>query len=139
MEGEQLSTIALITFMKSISIIFPVCISLIILSAFFEGCYYDNEELLYGGGAACDTIQAKFSTDVQQIINSKCAYSGCHDAATGAGSTVFSDHASISGKSGRIKDRAVVQKTMPPSGTTALSDAEVIKLKCWIESGSPNN
>lgn len=104
-----------------------------------EGCYYDNEELLYGSGASCDTVQAKFSTDIDSIIQSKCAYSGCHDASTGKGSTVLTNYQEISSKANRIKDRAVLQKTMPPSGSPSLSDTEVIKLKCWIESGTPNN
>jgi uncharacterized membrane protein len=125
--------------MKQIKSIVLLSISLVVYSAFLEGCYYDNEALLYGGGASCDTVQVKFSPEIKQIIDTKCAYSGCHNAASGAGSTVLTDHASISAKAARIKDRAVVQKSMPPSGAPALSDAEVIKLKCWIESGAPNN
>lgn len=125
--------------MKSCFNINLILVCIVLSVACLEGCYYDNEELLYGAGASCDTIQAKFSTDVQQIISSKCSYTGCHSAGSGAGSTVLTDYAGISAKASRIKDRAVVQKSMPPSGTAALSDAEIIKLKCWIESGALNN
>jgi uncharacterized membrane protein len=104
-----------------------------------QGCYYDNEELLYGATASCDSVQAGFSVDVSPIVSTKCAIAGCHNAATGAGSAVLTNHAEISAKAARIKDRAVVQKSMPPSGFPALTDAELNKLRCWIESGAPNN
>lgn len=105
----------------------------------FTGCYYDKAELLYGGSATinCSTISAKFSTDVNPIIQTKCATAGCHNAASAQGGTVLVTYAQVAAKSALIKQRCVIEKNMPPTG--ALPPAEIAVIKCWIDSGSPNN
>lgn len=124
---------------KTIFKSFAMATALLALVAGMQGCYYDKEELLYHqtGAVDCTTISAKFSTDVAPIIKSKCATSGCHDAAGSAGGTVLETYTQIAGMSGRINQRALIDKTMPPSG--ALSAAEIAALTCWINSGTPNN
>jgi len=105
----------------------------------FAGCYVDKEELLYPGStlqADCATAAAKFTADVQPIILGKCAISGCHDASA-SGGVIFQSYTQISAKKDRINARAIVEKTMPASGS--LSAAEMTKIKCWIDSGAPNN
>lgn len=103
------------------------------------GCYYDKEELLYSrqGTLGCASISAKFSTDVSVIIKNKCATSGCHDASGSAGGSVLVTFAQVSAAAARIKQRAVVDKTMPSSGPLSVSEVSI--LKCWIDSGTPNN
>lgn len=44
-------------------------------------CYNDNEEDLYPAGA-CNTTAVTYSQTIKPIIQSNCAISGCHDAAT---------------------------------------------------------
>jgi uncharacterized membrane protein len=103
------------------------------------GCYNDKEEILYPGSfqaVDCSTTAAKFAADVKPIISAKCAISGCHDA-TASGGVILQTYAQISAKKDRINARAVVEKTMPASG--ALLPADIAKIKCWIESGAPNN
>ena len=101
------------------------------------GCYYDNAELLQpGNNVNCNTINARF-VDVQPIISTKCAVSGCHDATTAAGNTVLQTFQQISGKSNRIYIRSVIEKSMP--SVQPLSTQEAALLNCWINSGSPNN
>jgi uncharacterized membrane protein len=119
-------------------IIKPVLFICIMMSS-LSGCYYDKEELLYSGKGtiSCGSISAKFSTDVSPVIKTKCATSGCHDAAGSAGGTVLVSYAQIAAAAARINQRAVVDKTMPTSGP--LSIAETSILKCWIASGAPNN
>ncbi len=110
-----------------------------ILASAISGCYYDKEELLYPGSVSavdCTTVQAKFAADVQPIIVSKCATGGCHDASA-SGGVVLQTHSQVSAKKDRVYARAVLEKTMPTSG--ALPPAELAKLKCWIDSGAPNN
>lgn len=104
------------------------------------GCYYDNEEYLYPGSNTpvnCSSIQPTFSADVKPLILSKCAISGCHNAAGASGGVILETHGQISAKASRILTRAVVEKTMPPTGP--LLPEESAKLKCWIEAGAPNN
>lgn len=119
---------------KLISVIFAA-----IIAGSFTGCYYDKEELLYSGKAVinCSTVSAKFGADVNPIIQGKCATSGCHNAAGAAGGSVLVTYAQIAAQTARINQRCVVDKTMPTSGP--LSAAEIAKIKCWIESGAPNN
>jgi uncharacterized membrane protein len=104
-----------------------------------NGCYYDKEALLYPGSGQvvdCTTISAKFGADVSPLISSKCATSGCHDA-TASGGLIFQNYAQISSAKDRINTRAVIEKTMPSAAP--LQPAEINILKCWIESGAPNN
>ncbi len=110
-----------------------------IMAANFTGCYYDKAELLYGasGTVNCTTISAKFSTDVKPVIQNKCATSGCHNAAGAAGGAVLETYTQIAAQSARIRQRCVIDKTMPSSGS--LPAAEIAAIKCWIDSGGPNN
>lgn len=124
--------------MRLTKIFISVFLAAVLISA-ATGCYYDKEELLYSGKAtiSCSSISAKFSTDANPIIQSKCSTSGCHDAAGAAGGAVLVTYDQIAALSARINQRCVVDKTMPASGP--LSPAEIAVLKCWIDSGSPNN
>jgi uncharacterized membrane protein len=102
-----------------------------------QGCYYDKEEELYGlPNIDCSTIEAKFNADIKPLIQTKCAISGCHDASA-SGGIIFSDYASIQTRAARIRQRAVVERTMPKTGS--LTQTEINKLRCWIEGGTPNN
>lgn len=111
--------------------------SIFIIALMFAGCYYDKEELLYPLSTVdCGTISAKFA-DVAPIIAQKCAGAGCHDAATAAGATVLETYDQIKARSGRINQRVIIEKTMPPG--TSLTPAEMATLKCWMSSGMPAN
>ncbi len=109
------------------------------MAILMQSCYYDKEELLYPGSNTpvdCSAINAKFAANVQPLISAKCATSGCHDA-TASGGLIFQNHAQISGAKDRINVRAVVEKTMPAAAP--LQPSEINIIKCWIESGAPNN
>jgi uncharacterized membrane protein len=108
-----------------------------IVSVIGTSCYYDNEDLLYGSNADCSTVDSKFSTAINPLMQSKCAYSGCHDAANAAGGVVLENYTQISASAGRIKVRCIDEKTMPPG--SPLSASETLALQCWINAGTPNN
>lgn len=101
-------------------------------------CYYDKAQLLYPNtvNVDCNTVTATFTSNVLPIIASKCATIGCHDA-TAAGGAILTNYTQIKDKVDRINTRTIVEKSMPTSGP--LSSAEIAVLKCWIDSGSPNN
>lgn len=103
------------------------------------GCYYDREDLLYPahGSADCATVPAKFSEEITSIMQNKCATAGCHDATTAAGSVTLVTYAQISAAAGRINQRCIIDRTMPPGAP--LTPSEIAALKCWISSGTPNN
>lgn len=101
------------------------------------GCYYDKAELLYPDGVVdCSVVSATFAK-VQSIVSAKCNTSGCHNARDAAGGTVLETYDQVKAKAGRINQRAIVEKTMPPAA--ALSGGDIAILKCWISSGTPNN
>ncbi|MEO6550416.1 MAG: hypothetical protein ABIN94_20590 [Ferruginibacter sp.] len=105
-----------------------------------NSCYNDNAEILYGThDTGCNAIQAKYATDISQIVTTKCAIAGCHNANAANNPAGFSllTYQQVSAKKDRINARVVIEKTMPPSGP--LPAADINKLACWIASGAPNN
>jgi uncharacterized membrane protein len=111
----------------------------IVMIAVMQGCYYDKEELLYPGTnvpADCATVSAKFGADVSPLMATQCATAGCHNSAA-AGGLVLQTHAQISAAKEAVRQRAIVEKSMPPAGP--LTPAQVNTLKCWLDAGAPNN
>lgn len=111
--------------------------SLIILfiSITLSGCYFDNEEELYGI-PTCDTTNVSFTADIQPIINANCV--SCHTAG-GSAPGDFTTYVGIKSKvdNGSFNNRVLVQKNMPPSGP--LSTCEQTKIQKWIDNGALNN
>ncbi len=83
----------------------------------------------------CDTSQLGFQDDIFPIIQTNCALPTCHNA-TGR-SPKLTDYQSIKDNIDRIETRALINKTMPPSGP--LEDCNMKKLKKWIDDGAQNN
>lgn len=117
---------------KNVVLLFSIAV---ILTS--SSCYYDKSDLLYQSNIDCSSIDSKFSTVISPLMQSKCSYSGCHDAATGAGNAVLETYAQISAKAAKIKQQCVTARTMPIG--TPLSVSEVASIKCWVEAGAPNN
>ena len=104
---------------------------------FLVGCYYDKEELLYPLSTVdCNNVNATFIS-VKPVIAAKCASAGCHNAASAAGGAVLETYDQVKAKADRIKQRAIIDKTMPSD--KPLSANEMAALKCWLSSGAPNN
>jgi uncharacterized membrane protein len=104
---------------------------------FSASCTYDKEELLNPPQKnACDTLNATFAS-VKSIITTKCSSSRCHGAAAAKGGVILETYDQIKAKADRIKQRAIIEKTMPPSAPLSTNDIAV--LQCWFDSGMPNN
>ena len=106
---------------------------------FAESCYYDKEELLYPGSnqpVDCGTVPAKFNANVLPLITTNCNIATCHDASA-AGGIVLQNYTQVSGVKEHINHTVIVEKSMPPTGP--LLPSEMNTIKCWIESGAPNN
>jgi uncharacterized membrane protein len=105
----------------------------ILLSA---SCTNDKEELLNPPPKnACDTLNATFTT-VKSIITTKCSSSRCHGAAAAKGGVVLETYDQIKAKADRIKQRAIIEKTMPPAAPLSTNDIAV--LQCWFDADMPN-
>lgn len=85
----------------------------------------------------CDSLNVKYSTDIQQIMATRCATSGCHDGGSFSTSPALNSYVSVSANADKVEARAVIQKDMPPTGP--LPDSLIQKLKCWLDAGAPNN
>ena len=101
-----------------------------------SGCYYDKEELLYPDGINCATVPARFSADVNPIIQSRCAISGCHAAGSTNGRGPLTSYDLIKNAAVEIK-AAVVSKFMPQG--SSLTPIEIKTISCWVDAGAPNN
>lgn len=112
---------------------------MLMMAVVLGSCYYDKEELLYPQSTSvdCNTISAKYSTDISVLMQNKCTTSGCHDAATSAGGTVLETYTQVAAKADEINQRCIISKDMPPG--TSLTQAEINSLKCWLSAGAPNN
>lgn len=106
------------------------------------GCYYDNEEDLYGTGMPCDTASVSYSGFIQPLLQNKCYK--CHKASE----PLFSgyvlegyDATKNYANSGKIGDRTNnVANPMPPlSEGGLLPDCDRQKILAWIRAGAPNN
>lgn len=83
------------------------------------------------------TIPApSFSAEVQPIFQANCELPYCH--AAGGQSPTLSTYDQISAQGARVKARTTA-KTMPPSGSTALTQEEIDIIANWVNGGTPNN
>lgn len=112
-------------------------------------CYNDSREELYKnysnatdttGNDGCDTVSITYS-NVESILNSNCATSGCHSGTSpqsGLDLSTYNDAKRIA-SDGRLKTRITSSspsEVMPPSGK--LPPNEIDQLLKWAENPCPN-
>jgi hypothetical protein len=108
------------------------------LICFASSCYYyDKEELLYPGGNDCPTVAHSFATEVNPIIQTKCAFaSDCHGAGSTTSGGPFTSYDLIKAKATDIRFQTT-HGFMPKTGS--LTSAELKTITCWVDAGAPNN
>lgn len=85
---------------------------------------------------SCSTTPG-FVTQVAPIIQTNCATnSGCHVSGSVSGPGPLTSYTLIKGAAERIKT-AVVSRRMPLGAT--LSEADIQKIRCWVDAGAPQN
>lgn len=114
-----------------------VLVSFLVLLSFLSSCYYDVEEVLYAGGANCDTTQVDFQTTIIPIIETNCATSGCHVSGTGRKILTTDQGILDIAHDGRLEDRVIKRRDMPP--VEPLSICEITYIKMWLAKNSPAN
>jgi hypothetical protein len=120
-------------------------IFVLLITAIFAGCYYDNEEQLYPKlDQVCDTTGVTFSKSVQPILQTNCL--GCHSATENAASggiinledfTVVKVLVDGGNLFGAITHNPL-NSQMPKSGAK-LDTCSITKIKIWIDKGALNN
>lgn len=85
----------------------------------------------------CSTISSGYASNIKPIIDGNCLSSGCHNAGSANGD--FTTYAGLKAKvdNGSIDNRVIQQKNMPLNNPLATD--ELKKIKCWLNSGAPNN
>jgi hypothetical protein len=84
------------------------------------------------------TEEITYNQQIRSIINTSCAYIGCHD-----GSSAPGNYTNFRAMQPALDDidfmrRVVETQDMPPSyaiGPTTLSIEELILMRCWIQGG----
>ncbi len=110
-----------------------------LVTAMLQGCYYDNEEELYGPGPACDTTANVYNGKIKLLIDTNCAISGCHG--NGAANPLLTTYAQVKAKidDGTFKNRVIDLKNMPPPSQSPLSACELQLISTWVAKGAPEN
>lgn len=115
--------------MKKVLITLSVCL------AVFISCTNDKDELLNPLGSDCTGVNASFVNDVLPIIQANCQ--GCHGAGSTNGPGQLTNYTEIKNAAARIKN-AVITGFMPRNAAP-LPAAEIRLIRCWVDSGTPNN
>lgn len=98
----------------------------------------------------CDEDMVYFVNEVQPLINSTCATSGCHDAATAQDGVILDTYSNIiqtgDVKPFRPEDSELYEvlfedgdDLMPPPPQSPLTDAQKQMIYDWIMQGAQNN
>ncbi|HEX6333099.1 MAG TPA: hypothetical protein VFZ78_02670 [Flavisolibacter sp.] len=97
------------------------------------GCSKSNDPV--GTGLDCSTPKS-FANDVNPIIQSSCALTGCHASGSNNGPGALTTYQQVFDHRTSIRN-AVASGAMPKNGS--LTTAQKNAVLCWIDSGAPNN
>lgn len=117
-----------------------VLLLIVFIGFLISGCYYDKEDLLYGG--ACDTTGVTYAQTVTGILkNYGCT--SCHSGTSPSGSINLETYTNVKATvtNGRLYG-SITHATgfVPmPDGAAAVTSCDIKKIKAWIDSGAPNN
>lgn len=109
--------------------IFPILLFLLTTSS----CYYDKEEDLYGIND-CNTENLTYSNNIEKIMSTSCAVSGCHVTGTQLNSYETYSVLKQDVDNGTILARVINDKTMPPG--TPLEECDFKTIDNWIKQGA---
>ena len=125
--------------MKKTRLTLGTLASLTLLLALPSGCYFDNEQDLYGiDPTACDTTAVKYSTVIKPLIEKNCI--SCHSPGGVQESVPLNtyDGLKLYATNGLLVARTNDNTTpMPQSGLLPLCDRD--KIRAWVKRGAPND
>ncbi len=90
----------------------------------------------------CDTLITSYITNIQAVVETNCAYIGCHIAGFTSGDFSTYDGMLPFLENGKFALRSLELQDMPPSnstGPTELSPEDFDLLTCWIANDFPEN
>ncbi|HYG02023.1 MAG TPA: hypothetical protein VD927_06225 [Chryseosolibacter sp.] len=106
---------------------------------FLSGCYYDNEELLYGK-EICSTEPVTYA-EVSSVVASRCIM--CHSQSAASGGVVLEGYDNLKTYAGNGRLLGAISHASGfspmPKNAPQLSGCTINRIKQWIDDGSPNN
>lgn len=86
----------------------------------------------------CDGSTPSYDADVASIINSNCTNGGCHNSGSSNGDfTTYAGMATVL-NNGKFETQVLINMTMP-QGSATLSEAQLNQIRCWVDTGFPEN
>lgn len=112
-----------------------------IFALFVTGCYYDNEEDLYGAANCNPNPNASFSVDVLPILDIKC--NNCHAGISPSGGIKLDSYTEVSKyvENGSLMgsiNHTSSYSAMPKNGGK-LPPCEIQVIQDWVDAGALNN
>jgi hypothetical protein len=116
---------------------------LVAIGLLLQGCYYDNETVLYNvgaGGSACDTTNVTYSGTIAPIMATSCNM--CHVASSG-NRVITSDYPNLIlaiANANFVRDVNWTSGAdqMPKNGQM-LPSCVLAKINKWVKNGALNN
>lgn len=100
-----------------------------------------NQGAKNNGCDACDTLNFKYSTAIQPLLQTKCV--GCHNPASLGGGIYLSTYAAtkVSALNGKLYGSInwSVGFSPMPKNSVKMPSCEIVQVKNWITSGALNN
>ncbi len=78
-----------------------------------------------------------YSGVIKKILDTNCNVAGCHNGDLGS-TRDWRNYTTVKNDAASIKSRTA-NKSMPPSGSTALTKQEIDQITCWVDDGALNN
>jgi hypothetical protein len=103
-----------------------------------------NDTTTTGGGGTVGTLRACYSRDIQPVLSSHCAMTGCHDISTHTDYVFYSYSSTMGAVSpGNPNGSKLYQvlfasgeEKMPPTSKPQLTTAQIDSIRNWISYGA---
>jgi hypothetical protein len=121
--------------------LFLAAIGLMVIAFSYYSCVKDaGQSGTPVSQSFCDNVNTKFASVQLPMFQSHCAIPGCHDGGGGAPGNfgVYLDVKAVA-DNGKLGQRVITLKDMPPAGQPPLADSTISKLNCWLNKGAQNN
>lgn len=122
------------------SIITRYIFGLVIMSLLATGCYYDNEEELYGI-SECETANMSYLLDIAPILALSCFPCHRNDVADGSVKLGSYSEVKIWVNNGALLGAINHESGFSPMPKVGgkLPDCTIEKIVSWIDAGAPDN